>query len=50
MVSLEFEPPSLAFSVIAHFDEHMLTIWSKFLETTIDFGRVRSIKYCNSSK
>jgi hypothetical protein len=50
MVSLEFQPPSLDFFVIAHSNEHILNIWSKYLETTIDFGRVCSIKYCNSSK
>jgi len=50
MVSLEFQPPSLDFFVIAHSNEHTLNIWSKYLETTIDFGRVCSIKYCNSSK
>jgi hypothetical protein len=50
MVSLKFQPPSLDFVVIAHSHEHTLNIWSKYLETTIDFGMVCSIKYCNSSK
>ena len=40
----------LDFPAIAHFNEHTLNIWSKYLETTIDFGKLCSVKYCNSSK
>ena len=49
MVAREFVL-SLDFFTIAHSNEHILNIRSKYLETTIDFGSVCSIKYCNSSK